>query len=121
MTYSEWKSSFWYTSALTGDPSITGSKLFINPRTGEGLTLGYYQLKHYVDSQWLSLKFPHAQLDELQELLQIIQIFINDMEHSIYRYHGQKVPVPGVMHERTNDESYSYSAIGGDRPPKSKS
>jgi hypothetical protein len=91
MVYSRWVHSFFYTEALTGEPCIAASKLFINPRNGDAKTMSYSELA-VVDANWVALQFPDTPMDNLYELVEIVARFRHDMERSVYRYRGFKVP-----------------------------
>jgi hypothetical protein len=92
MEYSRWANSFFYARALTGSPEIDASQLFIHPREGDAKTMSYATLAN-VDANWVALNFPHTPMDYIHELLEIIKRFRHDMERSVYRYRGFKVPI----------------------------
>jgi hypothetical protein len=91
MEYSRWSQSFFYARALTGEPQIDASLLFIHPQIGDAKTMSYSKLAN-VDANWVALNFPDAPMDCLYELVEIVARFRHDMERSVYRYRGFKVP-----------------------------
>jgi hypothetical protein len=102
MAYSRWIDSFWFTSQTTDGNSINDSKLFINPRKGEGQTFTYRELKgiEQLDADWVARTFPEAPMQWLTELLRFIHIYFDDMENNVYRYNGYKLPTSGEVNDK---------------------
>jgi len=107
MAYSNWLDSFWHTAPITGADFIDGSKLFINPRKGDGQTFTYAELKALdLNTDWVARTFPDALDIWLSELLRFIHIYMDDMENNVYRYQGFKIPTAGDANEKRDSERF---------------
>ncbi len=118
MAYSRWSdvagfNCFWYTSPETGGAEfIDQAKLIINPKNGERQSFTYLELKVALDSDtlneyWVADRFPDAPVRHYPDLLRFIHVFLDDMEHSVFRYRGYRQPTAGVIY----DEHRPYDRV----------